>query len=175
MTRCVVVLVGVQVQPLGFVCLPPPMYNPLVMSPLVAYYRALRQLSIDFKILSETYASTISKPPLQKKENNTNYGYFAYVAVEDLGSHSYVGEKVLITLWHTLLAFNFHLGYCFSFSFFFLFLICVQIIRWLFGIFCGLLMLLLPHSLHIQTFPASPSLGAAVFKVRIKSHLIIEQ
>lgn len=51
----------------GFCVRTTTMYNPLVMSPLVAYYRVLRQLSIDFKILSETYASSISKPPITKE------------------------------------------------------------------------------------------------------------
>lgn len=51
----------------GFCVRTTTMYNPLVMSPLVAYYRALRQLSIDFKILSETYAISISKPPITKE------------------------------------------------------------------------------------------------------------
>lgn len=75
-TRCVVVRRW-QVQPLIEITTHPPVWhNPLVMSPLVAYYRALRQLSVDFKGLPTSISSHHDK----RKENNTNYGHFAYVA-----------------------------------------------------------------------------------------------
>lgn len=75
-TRCVVVRRW-QVQPLIEITTHPPVWhNPLVMSPLVAYYRALRQLSVDLKGLPTSISSHHDK----RKENNTNYGHFAYVA-----------------------------------------------------------------------------------------------
>lgn len=40
---------------------PTPWHNPLLMSPLVAYYRALRQLSVEFKGLPPRLAATMTK------------------------------------------------------------------------------------------------------------------
>lgn len=159
MTRCVVVRRW-QVQPLIEITTHPPVWhNPLVMSPLVAYYRALRQLSVDFKGLPLTSISSYHDKR-KKIIPITGILRMLHGDFRSLSSHthSYAGEKVLITLWHTLHAFNFHLGFCFSF---FLFLICVQIICRLFW-----------HFLRAFDAPFATFTPAVPQKVRIKSHLI---